>query len=151
MREFLNRSDIKKITEGILDVLSDGIYVSDAKGETLAVNKMYEQLTGLKKEELMGKLVTDLRNQGKFDVILNPEIVRTGQKKSLVQLTKEGRRVILNGYPVFDESGKVALVVTFVRDITLLSQLQNQIAKQQEVIDKYHKVQNMDKKNRRIM
>ena len=146
MNEFLKRPDIKKLLEGILDVLSDGIYVSDAKGKTLAVNRMYEELTGLKREEIMGKLVTDLRNQGKFDVILNPEIVCTGQKKSSVQLTKEGRRVILNGYPVFDESGKVVLVVTFVRDITLLSQLQNQIANQQEVIDKFHEAQNLDKK-----
>jgi len=146
VNEFLKRPDIKKLLEGILDVLSDGIYVSDAKGKTLAVNRMYEELTGLKREEIMGKLVTDLRNQGKFDVILNPEIVCTGQKKSSVQLTKEGRRVILNGYPVFDESGKVVLVVTFVRDITLLSQLQNQIANQQEVIDKFHEAQNLDKK-----
>jgi len=145
---FSERLDIEKFLEGILDVLSDGIYITDAKGKTLAVNRMYEQLTGLKKDELVGKLVTDLRNQGIFDVVLNPEIVSTGHKKSLVQVTKEGRRVILNGCPVFDESGKVAIVVTFVRDITLLSQLQDQILTQQEVIDKYHEVQNRDKMKR---
>jgi len=144
--EFSKRPDMEKLHEGILDVLSDGIYVTDAKGKTLAVNRMYEQLTGLKRKEIMGKFVTDLRKQGNFDVVLNPDIVSTGQKKSSVQMTKEGRRVILNGYPVFDDSGKVALVVTFVRDITLLCQLQDQIANQQEVIDKFHEVQNRDKK-----
>lgn len=144
--EFLKMPNIKKLLAGILDVLSDGIYVSNAKGETLAVNRMYEQLTGLKREEIIGELVTELRDQGKFDVILNPEIVATGQSKSMVQVTKEGRRVILNGYPVFNESGEVAIVVTFVRDITLLSQLQNQIANQQEVIDKFHEVQSLGKR-----
>lgn len=146
MDKFSERLDMEKLHDGILDVLSDGIYVTDAKGKTLVVNRMYEKLTGLKREKIMGKLVTDLRNQGNFDVVLNPEIVSTGQKKSSVQVTKEGRRVILNGYPVFDESGKVALVVTFVRDITLLSQLQEQIANQQEVIDKFQEVQKRDKK-----
>ncbi|EHQ91482.1 sigma-54 interaction domain-containing protein [Desulfosporosinus youngiae] len=145
MEKSIKKHDLKKLHAGILDVLSDGIYVTDAKGKTLAVNRTYEQLTGLKREEIMGKLVTDLRNQGNFDVVLNPEIVSSGQKKSLVQVTKEGRRVILNGCPVFDEAGKVALVVTFVRDITLLSQLQDQISNQQEVIDKYREVQKRDK------
>ncbi|MDQ7095282.1 sigma 54-interacting transcriptional regulator [Desulfosporosinus sp. PR] len=141
MDKFSQRPDVGKLHEGILDVLSDGIYVSDAKGKTLAVNHMYEQLTGLKKEEITGKLVTDLRNQGNFDVVLNPEVVKTGQKQTSVQVTKEGRRVILNACPVFDESGKVALVVTFVRDITLLTQLKDQIANQQEIIDKFREVQ----------
>ncbi len=147
MGKFSKRVGMEKLHEGILDVLSDGIYVTDAEGKTLAVNHMYEQLTGLKREEIMGKLVTDLRNQGNFDVVLNPEVVSTGQKKSSVQVTKDGRRVILSGYPVFDEAGKVALVVTFVRDITLLSQLQDQIASQQKVIDKCQEVQNHIKKN----
>ncbi|MBC2728166.1 MAG: sigma 54-interacting transcriptional regulator [Desulfosporosinus sp.] len=143
---FSETLDTEKIHEGILDVFSDGIYITDAKGKTLAVNQMYEKLTGLKREEIMGELVTDLRNQGSFDVVLNPEIVSTGRKKSSVQVTKEGRRVILNGCPVFNESGKVVLVVTFVRDITLLSQLQNQIANQKEVIDKFHEAQSLDNK-----
>ncbi|HWQ42547.1 MAG TPA: sigma 54-interacting transcriptional regulator [Desulfosporosinus sp.] len=150
MEKFSKRAGMEKLHEGILDVLSDGIYVTDAEGKTLVVNRMYEQLTGLKREEIIGKLVTDLRNQGNFDVVLNPEIVTTGQKKSSVQVTKEGKQVILSGCPVFDESGKVALVITFVRDITLLSQLRDQIASQQEVIDKFHEVLNHNKKNSQI-
>ena len=143
MGEFLETLDMEKLLERILDVLSDGIYVTDAKGKTLMVNHKYEQLTGINRKEIMGKLVTDLVNQGIFDVILNPEVVRTGQNKTAVQVTKVGKRVVLNGYPVFDESGKIALVVTFVRDITLLCQLKDQIANQQEVIEKFREVQNL--------
>lgn len=143
MVEFLETLDMEKLLERILDVLSDGIYVTDAKGKTLMVNHKYEQLTGLNREEILGKLVTDLVNQGIFDVILNPEVVRTGQNKTAVQVTKVGKRVVLNGYPVFDESGKIALVVTFVRDITLLCQLKDQISNQQEVIEKFREVQNL--------
>lgn len=146
MKTLPDSINIEKLHEGILDVLCEGIYVSDANGKTLIVNRMYEQLTGLKREDVIGKLVTDLKNQGKFDVVLNPEIVSTGQKKSSVQVTKEGRRVILNGFPVFDQLGKVVLVITFVRDITLLYQLKDQIASQQEIIDKYREVQHRNKK-----
>ena len=103
---------------------------------TLFVNKRYEQLTGLKKEELIGRLVTELVNEGKYDVVLNPDIVKTGKPKTSTQVTRLGRNVILDGYPVFNEAGKVALVVTFVRDVTLLSQMKEQIDHQQSMIDK---------------
>lgn len=127
---------IANLHEQILEVFSEGIYLSDAKGKTLAVNRKYEELTGLKEKKIIGRLVTDLKKEGIFDICLNPEIVITGQQKTSVQMTQAGRKVLLHGYPIFDDSGKVALVVTFVRDITLMSQLQDQIARQQEIIEK---------------
>ena len=138
---------VKGYFDRILDVLSDGVYISDDVGVTLKVNSAYEQLTGLKKEELLGKNVRELKSEGKYDVALNPEIVRSGKPKTSVQVTRVGRKVILNGYPVFDKAGKVALVVTFVRDVTLLSQLKEQLAYQKELIDGYHsEVQYLSKK-----
>jgi len=122
----------------ILDIFNDGIYISNNEGKTIWVNKAYEQLTGLDPEEILGKYVKDLMKEGKFDSILNPDIVKASEPKSIVQVTKVGRQVVLNGYPVFGPNGKVALVITFVRDVTLLSQLKEQIASQQEFINKFH-------------
>ena len=122
----------------VLDIFSDGIYISDSKGKTIWVNKVYKQLTGIDPEEILGKYVKDLVKEGIFDNILNPDIIKTNKPKSIVQVTKIGKQVLLNGYPVFGPNGKVALVVTFVRDITLLSQLKEQIASQQEFISKFH-------------
>ena len=39
---------LSKHFECILDALPDGVFVSDVSGITLRVNRMYEQLTGLK-------------------------------------------------------------------------------------------------------
>lgn len=128
---------IEAFCDGILDVLSDGVYISDHNGITLKINAMYEQLTGLKKEEVIGKHVMDLVREGKYDVVLNPEIVKTKKPQTSVQITKIGKKVILSGHPVFDKSGQVAMVVTFVRDVTLLSQLQDQMGYQQELLDRF--------------
>lgn len=117
--------------------MSDGIYISDAHGKTCKVNRAYQELTGLKEEELVGRLVTDLKKEGKYDVALNPEIVSTGKSISTVQTTQTGRKVVLNGYPIFNEAGNVVLVVTFVRDVTSLSRLKEQVARQQELIENY--------------
>jgi len=128
---------IEALCDGILDVLSDGVYITDRSGITLKVNTMYEQLTGLNKEELLGRHVLELVKEGKYDVVLNPEIVKSGKPKTSVQMTKIGKKVILSGHPVFDKSGQVAMVVTFVRDVTLLSQLQEQMGHQQELLDRF--------------
>ena len=126
---------IETYFDSILDVLSDGIYISDRDGNTLKVNTMYEKLIGLKREDLVGRKVQDLVKEGVFDLVLNPQIVKTGQPATSVQTTKKGQKLILNGHPIFDEEGKVALVVTFVRDVTVMSQLRDQIAAQNKLLE----------------
>jgi PAS domain S-box-containing protein len=133
-------NELSNFYDSILDIFSDGIYISDFHGTTIKINKTYEQLTGLKREELIGRNVVDIRNEGKYDIALNPEIVRTGLPKTAVQVTQLGKRVLLSGNPVFDENGKVVFVVTFVRDITSLTQMQEQIAYQQNLISRYNEV-----------
>jgi len=51
---------------------------------------------------------------------------------------KQGKKLVLSGFPVFDEAGRLRLVVTFARDITLLAQLNDQVAEQRRLIDQIH-------------
>jgi len=122
----------------ILDVLNDGIYITDADGYTLKVNKTYERMTGLKQKELIGKRVTDLEREGVFKSPLNALIVKTGKPQTNVQVNKMGRKVVISGNPVLDKEGNVLYVVTFVRDITGLMQLKDEISSQRELIQRYH-------------
>lgn len=129
---------IGEFLDNILDVLVEGVYITDVAGKTLKVNKPYEKLSGLKKEELIGRYVTDLTDEGTFSVVLNPLVVGSGLPQTAVQTTKVGRKVFLSGHPIFDQSGNIVMVVTFVRDLTLMSDLKEQIAHQQGLIDSYH-------------
>ena len=122
----------------VLDLLSDGIYISDREGRSIWVNKMYEKISKLNRQELLSKNVVDLREEGVFSVVLNPAIVATGKPQTSVQTNIKGQQLLLTGYPIFDERGEVALVITFVRDITLLSMLKEQITAQREIIDTFH-------------
>lgn len=130
---------VAKYFEDILDALPDGVFISDISGITLRVNRMYEQLTGLKQEDVQGKQVRSLVEDGIFDKILNPEIVRTGKPATHVQHLKNGKQLVLSGFPVFDESGTLRLVVTFVRDITMITRLNEQMDEQRQLIDHFQK------------
>ena len=119
----------------ILDALPEGVFISDAAGVSLCVNRMYEQLTGLTQEQIEGKNVRDLMQEGTFDCILNPEIVRTGRPTTRVQQLKNGKKLVLMGFPVFDAQGALCLVCTFARDVSLLASLQEQVAGQCKLIE----------------
>lgn len=120
----------------ILDSLPEGIFISDSSGKSIYINKMYQELTGLKQEDIEGKNVRSLREAGIFDHILNPEVVRARKATTHVQRLKDGTQLVLTGQPVFSESGDVKYVVTFVRDITLLTNLQNEVEEQRALIDR---------------
>lgn len=130
-------STISRYCESILNVLNDGVYITDREGKTLWVNKVYEKLTGLSVGELMGRNVRELVRDGVFDKVLNPEIVENVRPATHVQRLADGKNMVLSGYPVLDESGELVLVVTFARDITRLTQMNEQMTAQRLLIDQF--------------
>ena len=128
---------VLKYFKEILNIFNDGIYISDREGTTLLVNRMYEHLTGLSHESLKGRNVYALVEEGVFDRVLNPEIVHSKKPAISVQTIRGDKRVILHGWPVLDAEGEVQLVVTFARDITMITQFREQIAKQKLLIDQF--------------
>lgn len=120
----------------LLDAVPAGIFISDISGRTLYINRMYEHLTGLKLDDIKGKNVRSLVEDGVFDLALNPEIVATGKSIAKVQNLKNGNKLVLSGTPVFDHYGTIVMVVTFARDITLLSDLQDQVEEQKRLIER---------------
>lgn len=120
----------------VLDAVPAGVFISDVSGRTLYVNRTYERLTGLSLADLQGRNVRDLVHDGLFDKVLNPEIVRTGKPVTHVQQLGNGNRLVLSGFPVFDKNRRIRLVVTFARDITLLAELQEQVASQTRLIER---------------
>ena len=63
-------SDVESVLSGyfqaVLDALKDGVYISDRDGKTVCVNRAYEQLTGLRSEDLVGRSVQELIQRGVF-------------------------------------------------------------------------------------
>lgn len=124
--------------ENLLAALDDGVYVTDRDGITLHVNPMYEQLTGLKSADILGKNVRELQETGVFDEVVNPQVVERGKPVNNVQVLGDGKRVVLRGFPVFDDNEELALVITLVRDVTLVGQMREQILQQKKLISIYH-------------
>ncbi|WP_461211219.1 sigma-54 interaction domain-containing protein [Desulfocurvus sp. DL9XJH121] len=137
-RDVASQDKLIKNFDSILDLIPDGIYISDKKGTTLKINEPYERLTGIDASAVIGKNVYDLQDSGVFDTIVNPEVVATGKPATSVQEVN-GLKVVLRGFPVYNARGGVELCVTFVRDITQIDRLRREVAAQRELVDAYQR------------
>ena len=110
------------------DHLYDGIYISDGEGKTLYVNKAYTRITGISPEEIVGRYVSELENEDYYKNAVTPQVLKyKRQVNSMGESTRNGKRMLITGNPIFDEDGKVVKVVVIDRDITDLSKMQAEL------------------------
>ena len=57
---FNNLQEANDRLDAIIENSFDGIYITDGNANTIKANKSYEMITGLKKEEVIGKNMLDL-------------------------------------------------------------------------------------------
>jgi PAS domain S-box-containing protein len=137
---------LKEYIEALLDSFGEAMAISDRNGIMLHVNKKHEELTGILHKDIIGKSALELVDRGIFDVVLNPEVVSTRQPATRMQKTADGRKLILEGNPVLGRDGQVALVVTFIRDITKVAELKEQMCSQKELLEAFRKLQDTGNK-----
>ena len=113
--------------EGIIESAFDGIYVTDGKGMTVRVNKSYERITGLKREEVVGLSMYELVKNKVFDQSISIRVLETGEPATLIQTIRNGATVMVSGNPLRDAEGKIVYVVTTVRDLTELNRLRDEL------------------------
>ncbi len=113
----------------VVDNLDESIFITDKDGKVLYVNPAYENNTGVLREEVLGRTVQDIVEEGKLfsggatlDVIkLKKRVFRL----STILKTDPHRTGYAIGVPVFDDDGELSQVIVSSRPIFTLRQLQN--------------------------
>ncbi|MCS7459170.1 sigma 54-interacting transcriptional regulator [Paenibacillus doosanensis] len=118
-----------KQMESIIEFSTDGLYVVDKEGVTMQVNTAYEEITGFRREELIGRRMADLMSEGYFDQSVSLLVLERKRRISIIQRIGGKKDVIVTGNPVFDEQGNLEMIVTSVRDITHLNELRKELEK----------------------
>lgn len=114
--------------EVVLDSVNDGIWVIDANGTTVYVNKAMERLSGLSAKEVVGKHVTAPMLAGKFTSCVTLKALE--EKKAVTRFDDyaSGKRCLNTSTPIFDDEGNIWRVVASIRDMSELEALQTQLA-----------------------
>jgi PAS domain S-box-containing protein len=113
--------------EAIIESSYDGIYVTDGEANTIRVNSAYEKITGIKVSEVLGRNMNDLVKEGFFDESVSVKVLEERKPVTIRQILKSGKSILVTGNPIFGEDGKIKMIVTNVRDMTDLVELQQQL------------------------
>lgn len=121
----------RKIDElnDIIENLCDGVYITDGKGKTLRVNSTYERMSGLRGEELIGKNMEELVEEGVFSQSASLQVLKLRAPATVMYTVNTGKRLLAKGVPVFDINGSIKMIVNNVWDLTEIYSLENETIK----------------------
>lgn len=123
--------------DAIIESSFDGIYVCDGTGRTIRVNQAYERITGIRREDVLGRDMRLLMREGFFNESVTLRVLESRRPETLVQKNKVGKTVMVTGNPFFNEQGDISLVVTNVRDVTELYGLQSDLERMENLRSRY--------------
>ncbi|MFS0575439.1 sigma 54-interacting transcriptional regulator [Sporosarcina sp. 179-K 3D1 HS] len=130
--ELLNRH-----LDAVIENSYDGIYITNRDGVTLRTNSAIERITGIPKEYYINKNVDALVKRGILENSITDKVIKKKRSVSLVQLNYSGKETLLTGNPVFDDQGEVESVVTNIRDLSDLNNLQTALRQANELNKSY--------------
>lgn len=135
--ELQSYQELTEELDAIIDTLSDGVFITDGRGVVLRVNQAYEKITGLGKDEVVGKEMKDLVAAGIFSHSVTMEAIVKKQAVTNMRLSRTGNTLIVTAMPVFNRLGKVFRVVVTVRDITELNHLRWELEESRSMMRQY--------------
>lgn len=132
--------DLNKDLNAILSSIYDEILVVNAKGELIRYSdKIIEDFWRIDLQELIGKNVLDLEKQGLFTPSVTRLVLEKKKKVSVIQETKNGRKILAVGNPIFDENNELDRIIIASRDITETTRLKSELQEMKKISEQYKK------------
>ncbi|MGX4600217.1 sigma-54 interaction domain-containing protein [Faecalimicrobium sp. JNUCC 81] len=110
-----------------IDSSYDGILITDGEGNIIYVNSQYEDITGLKKEDIINKNLLTLLNNGIINKAISLEVLKNGRSISTTHRYITGKSAISSAKPIFDNNRKIIGVINNTRDMEDLAKLKEEI------------------------
>lgn len=124
----------------ILDAFYDGIWITDNQGRILYLNSANETITGLKREDALGKHTQELLDKKFFSNSAVLEVLKTEKRVTMMGFNyNTDKHVLITANPIFDKNNALKFVATNVRDITELEKISTHLRKKKKIIDSQQK------------
>lgn len=127
-----SEEQIDRELPSILGNIYDGVYITDGNAVTLLINRAYQTISGLKPEDVLGMNMKDVVSNGLIDKSGTLAVLETGKSVTMEQTFRTGKKALITSTPHYDGSGNISLVITVVRDITELYDLQKAYQESEE-------------------
>jgi PAS domain S-box-containing protein len=135
LRRMRAGEELVRELDAIINSMSDGLWVCDGDANVLRINPASARLNDLKPEQVIGRNMRDLVEEGVFNRSATLEVLRTGRPIHMLQ-ARLGKELVLTGTPVLDEAGRLIRVVVNERDVTEIESLQRDLEEQEAMKDR---------------
>lgn len=115
--------------ELIFNATSDGMLGIDANGFVILFNRRAEEMTGVKREQAIGKYVVEVISESRLPQILQTRRIETNQE----MLLANGRKIITTRIPIIEENGTLIGAFAVFKDITEVVNLAEEITNLKEI------------------
>lgn len=143
-------NEIVSILTSIFDNSHDGLYVCDGDGNGLLYNDATLNITGHSHEVIFSIGLYELLDMNIIPNSAATIAIETKQPYTTVIDYYNGKKAIVAATPFLDENQKVLFVVSYIRDITEINRLHNELEKTREINTTYQKVFDSIKNNTNI-
>lgn len=121
-----------------LDSSFDGIYITDCQGITLMINEAHERISGINKARLLNRKINKMVEKGVFSGFITSTVVKEHRPITMLQeVVDTQKNLLITGNPVYNEKGEMVKVVTNVRDVTELINLQKELKATKAIVEQY--------------
>ena len=127
------------VLEQIIENAPDGIYINDGQANAVLINKAFERISGLKREELIGRNHADLIKDGIIARSVAIEAIQQRKTITLVHTYPTKRQALVTGTPIFDDNGRIIMIINSCRDLTELNNLQAKYDEEVGLRQRYEK------------
>ena len=133
---FSTNSEAAERLNDIIEQSFDGIFITDGNATVIKINHAYEAITGLSKEDLLGRNMEDLVNEKIISQSGSLIVKESKQPVTLQQYFKTKKQALITSSPIFDKSGNLIMIVTNVRDLTEIYNLKQAVRKKEEKVER---------------
>lgn len=106
----------------------DGIWIMDGQGIVLRLNPASERINAVTSAEIVGRHITELVALGVLDRTATMEVLEKKRPVTVLQKAlRTGKKLLVTGTPIFDQRGRIIMVVCNDRDITDLDYLRHKL------------------------
>ncbi len=120
------RSEIEKVNElnneldNIINSSFDGMAVVSNEGKIVRLNDSYQDMIGISHDNIIGRSLSELENERVIYPSVSLLCLLEKRSITLVQNTKNGKRILVTATPLFESKDKIKRVIVNARDINEL-------------------------------
>ncbi len=127
------------IIQAIIESIQDGVFIVDREGNYVNANSAFERITGINREEMVGKHTFYMIQKKWITKAVNLEVIKDLQYRSEMITYPSEKQILVTATPIMIRGGGFVGVVSSLRDVTELGRIQEDLLSSKRIIMDFKK------------